>query len=312
VTAFYTVADDRFFVGLVALLNSLRLTGHDDPLLVHDCGLEPRQRELLGQLVELVPAPAVRSPVLLTGRLPLQRPADVVVLVDADVIVTRSLAPLLETAATGSIVAAADRHADRFVPAWSELPGQGQIAPHPYVNNGLVALPGPVAMPLLEQTTYLQERLHIETPTRGGTSRDDPFYYLDQDVLNAVLASERWRSRLVPLEHRLVPFPPFPDLRLLDETTLACGYADVTRPYALHHAGTKPWLTPSRPSVYSRLLTRLVLGDGVALRLDPSELRLQQGLVARAVWRAARRRGRRGAREAAERRVPPRRRGPAA
>ena len=218
-TAFYTVADARFFVGLVALLNSLRLTGHDEPLLVHDCGLDPRQRELLAPHVELVPAPAVRSPVLLTGRLPLERPAGVVVLIDSDVIVTRSLAPLLETAATGSIVAAADRHSERFFPAWGELPGGAPVAPHPYVNNGLAALPGS-ALALLEQATSIQERLPVETPTRGGTSRDDPFYYLDQDVFNALLSTEPWRERLAALEHRLVPFPPFPGLRLIDEPLL--------------------------------------------------------------------------------------------
>ena len=42
---FYTVTDAEFFPGTVALLNSLRLVGHREPLVVLDNGLTPEQRD---------------------------------------------------------------------------------------------------------------------------------------------------------------------------------------------------------------------------------------------------------------------------
>ena len=44
---FYAVSDARYFPALVALLNSLRLTGHRNELVVGDCGLTPSQRDRL-------------------------------------------------------------------------------------------------------------------------------------------------------------------------------------------------------------------------------------------------------------------------
>ena len=37
--AFYCVADERYFLGAVGLINSLRLVGHDEPIFLLDCGL---------------------------------------------------------------------------------------------------------------------------------------------------------------------------------------------------------------------------------------------------------------------------------
>ncbi len=56
--AFYCVADDRYFLGAVGLINSLRLQGHAEPIYLLDCGLDPRQRELLAAHVEVVDAAA--------------------------------------------------------------------------------------------------------------------------------------------------------------------------------------------------------------------------------------------------------------
>ena len=64
-----------------------------------------------------MPAPAGREPHTLKPALPLARPADVMVLIDADMIVTRTLRPLIEDAAEGRVVAFRN-HADRFVPEW--------------------------------------------------------------------------------------------------------------------------------------------------------------------------------------------------
>ena len=45
--AFYCVADERYFLGAVGMINSLRLLGHDEPAFVLDCGLTASQRTLL-------------------------------------------------------------------------------------------------------------------------------------------------------------------------------------------------------------------------------------------------------------------------
>ena len=52
--AFYCVADERYFLGAVGLVNSLRLVGHAEPIYLLDCGLTDAQRELLGRRGELV------------------------------------------------------------------------------------------------------------------------------------------------------------------------------------------------------------------------------------------------------------------
>ena len=83
---FYTIADSTFFVGAVALLNSLRLTGNDGELVLVDCGLTARQRELLSPHCRLTTSeghgrptkPAVHR--LAAGEL--------VALLDSDIMVT--------------------------------------------------------------------------------------------------------------------------------------------------------------------------------------------------------------------------------
>src|SRR5215210_3169387 len=103
--AFYCVADARHFIGAVGLINSLRLLGHAEPVFVLDCGLEPSQRELLSAEARIVAAPSDAPPWLLKTVAPLAHPAEVMVLIDADMIVTRSLAEPIETASAGSLVA---------------------------------------------------------------------------------------------------------------------------------------------------------------------------------------------------------------
>jgi hypothetical protein len=44
---FFTICNEAYFPGLVGLINSLRLVGHDSPIVVGDCGLTPEQRAVL-------------------------------------------------------------------------------------------------------------------------------------------------------------------------------------------------------------------------------------------------------------------------
>jgi hypothetical protein len=277
--AFYCVSDSRYFLGTVAMLNSLRLLGHPEPVYVLDCGLSAHQRDLLAPQVSLVPAPSDAPPWLLKTAAPLRHPAEVMVLIDADIIVTRSLMELIDRAAQPRVIAI-ENDTDRFVPQWGELLGLGELRRQPYVSSGLVFMGAPLGRDVLTQMEQLQDRVDFDRSFWRGNDRDYPFLYGDQDVLNAILASRVERERVVALENRLVPNPPFRGLRLLDQATLRCAHRDGTEPYALHNFYRKPWLVRTRSNPYSRLLTRVLLLPDVALRLDPSELpvRLRTGL----------------------------------
>jgi hypothetical protein len=99
--AFYCVSSRIYFLGAVGMINSLRLAGHAEPIFVLDCGLTTQQRELLAPHVTLVRGPTDTEPFLLKTVAPLKHRAEVMVLIDADMIVTRPLTELIEKAATG-------------------------------------------------------------------------------------------------------------------------------------------------------------------------------------------------------------------
>ena len=58
--AFYCVADSRYFPGAVGLVNSLRLVGHREPILVLDTGLTDAQRPCSSRRPRSSPARATR------------------------------------------------------------------------------------------------------------------------------------------------------------------------------------------------------------------------------------------------------------
>jgi hypothetical protein len=281
--AFYCVSDARFFPGAVALINSLRMLGHPEPIYLLDCGLADRQRELLEPHVTVVPAPSDTPPYMLKTIAPLKHPADVAILIDVDMIATRPLGELIARASAGRVVAFKNDR-DRFVPRWGEILDLGPARRLPYVSVALVFLGGLVGHEVLRLMDDRQARVDFDLTLYGEDHPEYPFRYPEQDVLNAILCTRVEPERVVALEHRLAPTPPFDGLRILDEGALRCSYSDGTEPYALHHFHRKPWLVRLRSNVYSRLLTRLLLAPDVPLRLDPDELprRLRTGLAASA------------------------------
>ena len=281
--AFYCVSGRDFFPGAVAMLNSLRLLGHDEPLFVLDCGLTARQRELLASHATLVPAPRDAAPSLLKLVAPRAHPADAMVLLDADLIVTRRLDDRIAAAARGSLVAF-ENDTQRHFPQWGELLSLGEVRPGPYLTSSALAIGREAAGRVLPLIDDRQTRVAPERTWLGQGAEDDPLYFLDQDVLNAVVHSQLTPEEIVALDARLAPIPPFAGVRLADESRLRCTYRDGTEPYLLHHCFRKPWLVRMRSNVYSRLLTRLLLGRDVALRLEPEmlPLRLRTGAAARA------------------------------
>jgi hypothetical protein len=281
--AFYCVADARYFLGAVALVNSLRLVGHDEPVFVLDSGLTPGQRAQLEREVVVLRGPVGQTPHLLKSLAPLRRPADVMILVDTDVIVTRHLGTLVQTAASGRLVAMADRASPRFHPGWGDALRLGRLTGNDrYINAGLLVLPREPGLELLARMDALVGVVDPVQSVIGRGSASDPFYYLDQDVLNALLLVDDRRNQVEVLPHRFAPFPPFAKLRIDDATALRCVYPDGAQPFAIHHIQGKPWLTLTRTSIYSRLLTRLLLADDLPITIDPCELplRLREGVRA--------------------------------
>jgi hypothetical protein len=283
--AFYCVTDARHFTGAVALLNSLRLVGHEEPFVVSDCGLTPRQRALLEPHAEIQPAPAGVAPMLLKPAAALARPAGVMVVLDADVIVTRSLAALMREAAAGRIVTFVNDNPERTFPEWADLLGAAEARRQPYVASGHLFLDGVRGRSLLERLDEVQSRLDLERTLLGrGSTPANPFHYPDMDALNAILACEIAPEHQLAVDYRLAPHAPFDGVALHDEARLRCAHADGTEPYVLHHVLGKPWLARTARNIYSLLLPRLLLGDDVELRLERRDvpLRLRTGRAASA------------------------------
>jgi hypothetical protein len=278
---FYCVADDRYFLGVVGLVNSLRLVGHTEPIHLLDCGLSISQRALLEPHAELADAPDDAPPWLLKIVLPLSRPAPVAVLLDADMVVTRGLQELIERAAEGRVVAFRNP-VDRFHPEWGELLDLGPTRRRPYMSSAAIALGGELGREVLALMADRQDRVDFERTHWRRAEEGYPFTYADQDVFNAILATSAEAASIVELDQRLAPTPPFDGLRLVDERSLRCSYDDGVEPYLVHHHTIKPWLEPTHHGIYSRLLRRLLIGDGLAISLPRSEipLRLRTGLRA--------------------------------
>ena len=104
----FTMGDQGYFVGIVALLNSLRITGNAMPLTVLDVGLAPWQRDLLEPHCDLVRARPGVNIFLLKTDAPRTSGADVTVILDSDLLVTGSLAPMVDAAAAGKVCAYQD------------------------------------------------------------------------------------------------------------------------------------------------------------------------------------------------------------
>ncbi len=275
--AVYTVGDMRHFLGVVALVNSLRLTGWMEAIVVVDCGFAEWQRRLLSAEVQLLPAPPETAPHLLKAVGPLRRPARTMAVIDADVVITRSLEPLFRAAEDEMrLVAVTDALGDRFDTRWGDLLGLGQLRPRPYVNSGFLVTPLDLGRRILGELERLQPLLDVRRSMIGSGNPTDPFYFLDQDALNALLASTAVSDDdLHILPYDAVPHPPFAGIAVADARALRLTCMDGAQPYGLHHIQRKPWLHHLPATPYSELLPRLWLADDLPLRLDESHVPLR-------------------------------------
>ncbi len=286
--AYYTVANAPYFLGTVALLNSLRRVGEDGALVVVDCGLTEAQRELLATRATVIDTDAGLHPLLQKARGPLACPAKVMVFIDADILVTRSLDKIIDQARTGRVVVFEDYgNPDRYFAEWSSL-GLGKVPRRPYVNSGLFAFSWETAERLLPLFLQMQERVDLTSTFKAGGSPSYPLYFADQDLLNALLCA-RFDECTTRLERRLSPFPPFEGVELVLGDRTLCAYGDGVAPFALHHTYRKPWLASLDANLYSRLFTILMNDPGACLPLDPRQLPLRltnRRLATADRWRA--------------------------
>jgi hypothetical protein len=275
--AYYTIANAAHYAGAVALLASLRSVGEDGPLYIVDCGLTDSQRESLAGQATLVPSDGVTHPGLQKMVGPIAHPAEIMFLLDADVIVNRPLEPLYADVDAGKIVAVTDGNSGRFFPEWSEL-GLGTPVRRTYVNAGHFALSIDTAQEFVPLFARLQGQLVIPGSTYEPgllyNPATNPYFYADQDIFNAMLCTA-FEGRAVRLEPDAWAVPPFVGLKVTGRHDVLSRYDDGRAPFFLHHLGRKPWSAAVRPSVYSELFTRLVTAPDAPVQLGRDDLPLR-------------------------------------
>ena len=268
---YYTVSDHRFFLGTIALLNSLHVTGNGGEHVVLDTGLTSSQRAFLSAGARVVTVDAVfQHPILAKGFASTLKPTGVVVLIDSDMIVTGSLADYF-TLARGRMCAYSDLPVNqRWFPEWE--PTLQLRAPlrrnapetSTYVSSGFVILDTDHWPTLLERFVDVCRRIPPDT-----IGRRSPFKFGDQDALNALRMSEFPEDMTVVLPEQDWAFGG--DARIEDIYTLACN-AYGERKILLHYGGSpKPWQQRGWLRLAGRdyvlLMKRLLFADDVPLRI---------------------------------------------
>ena len=275
---FYTIADRRFFVGAVALLNSLRLSGNEEPLVLLDAGLTAHQRLSLEPHARVVDLPrgASRAPYLSKPFPQLFDPEGLVAIIDSDIIVTARLAPAV-ACGSGAVRAYADHPLarGRWFGEWSATLGlRAPLRRQTYVNSGFVLVD------VRRQPDFLARWWELCSRVPGRDFLRDhrnPFDAADQDALNALLMSELPEDELEVLpETEFVLWDALRDVEVLDERTLACRRG-AFEPLMLHYSfSPKPWerraWLRAQRNAFMALLPRLLFAADVPIRLDARHL----------------------------------------
>jgi hypothetical protein len=276
---FFTISNDTFFPGVVALINSLVLTGHHYPIVVGDCGLtEQQQAVLLGykrcRLFKLDPN-MVQNPLQYKAFPYLAHADGVAVIIDSDIIVTSSLEPIIERARNGKLCAFANPDDRRWFAEWQDIFGLS-TAPRQqtYICTGFQAFSVKHWPNLLEQWWNACRAIHSQPTYQETGDMSGPTAQGDQDALNALLMSE-YPSEAVSFErvdgqvHRL----SLRNVKTLDVDTLACEFAG-DRPVILHASCLpKPWMPKGvTRNTYFVFLYRLLTGRNLQIRPPASML----------------------------------------
>jgi hypothetical protein len=270
--AFYAVADAEHFIGLVGLINSIRLVGHSEAIVVTDLGMSPRQRRLVASVATIVDPPFAMHGVLAKPVGPLAHPAEVMVLLDADVLLVRHLQPLIDRARAGELVFFENNVPDRFFREWESL-GLGAPRRAAYVIAGHFLGPRALLVPILRELDRLQAQLPAGAAHFAGGTISDPLFFADQDLLNAYLMTSVDPAVITRLSGNLSPVPPFTGLQR--GQGLSCLGPDGVEPYLLHHIHQKPWIGATKRTIYAELLRDVLWHSDSAIVLDPREVPLR-------------------------------------
>ena len=160
----------------------------------------------------------------------------------------------------------------RFSDQWRSVLRLPPVRRQPYVNSGLVALPFDAGTRLMRLVEEALPAVDVGRSFWTHGAEDDPFLFLDQDVINALLASEFPRDLLAVLPSRLAPQPPFEGLSVSAGKPLRLRYPDGEEPFAVHHTMRKPWLDRIPANAYSELLGSLLLDPKLPIRLRPGDV----------------------------------------
>ncbi len=164
---FYTITDADYFIGSVALLNSLRLTNHHNDLVLLDCGLTASQREFLSPHCKLfnMSSNLATNSTLFKPFSYLLDPKGTVIIIDSDMIVTRSLEDIINLTKQGKICAFPDPEHERWFSEWQQVFDLPNMPRHQtYVNAGFVAFSTIHWSNLLEQWWKACQRI-LSHPT---------------------------------------------------------------------------------------------------------------------------------------------------
>ena len=293
---FCSIVDSAYFLGAVALVNSLRLTGHTGEIAFLDVGLNEGQRAFLEQEA------TVHDGLIGSGwlsvfakpMLGLVNPDRIVVILDNDLVITGSLEPLVRAAEEGAIAVFSQPDSTRWFAEWEQLFSlQQPLRRGPYVNGGCVALSTGRWRGFLSRWYEVGESVAAARASRSFLLRQqevvsDPVGYNEQDTLNALLMSEVPESALRVWAHDLTPFwEERHDVRIIDSRSLRCDARGQALLF-LHSTGQpKPWQPRGwlklRFRAFNRLLTRVLVGEDAPLRLRPEQIPpwLQPGLRGR-------------------------------
>jgi Glycosyl transferase family 8 len=266
-----TLADARFFVGTVAMMNSLRVTGNDGELVVFDRGLTDEQRRLLRDYARVVPVDPGIRPFLVTPSMRNVADSGTLYWIDGDVIVTRNLRHISELAESGKICLYYDNPPIRWFREWEDIFAlQAPLRRERYLNVGFLSLSRDRWEWLLERWS---EVCAIMPPLSAYTGeKENPVLGGDQDALNALLMSEVSRNAVheLPVEE-VVYTGVMHQARVVSREELVC-IRRGRRTAVLHYVGKlKPWMPESwgriNRDAYVRLLQRLLFEQDVELRL---------------------------------------------
>jgi hypothetical protein len=273
---YFTVSDRNYFLGTVALINSLRVTGNRGDFVVLDAGLSDAQRLLLGDHAKVMDPPEeCVHPFLLKPYPHFSDSAGTAVLIDSDVIVTGSLTEILWAAERGFICAYPDgpETRTRWFQEWQTRLGlRAPLRRDVCVNSGFLAIDMRRWSNLL---TRWWEACQLIPPNEILVP--GPFYSPDQDALNALLMSEFPREQLyvLPQFEAGIGVTVGAAVNVDSLSTLECTL-DGHQTKILHFIDRpKPWeksgWTRLAASDYVRLMRRLLFSDDVAIQLAPNQ-----------------------------------------